>query len=419
MNTKKERLSNFELMRIISMFLIVMWHTTLHSETYTSAHGFLRFMLDIIMCLCVVHVNSLVMVTGYFQCNKRNGNFKKVWKVIGTSWFYKVAILILFSVLGIFTANSVRVFQELMPIDYNNYWFINNYIVLFLISPFLNRIINYCTQGELKKFIIILLITLSIIPTITNQLAIQNNGFGVIHFILIYFIGAYLRKYPIKLSYHFKNLNNKKYQTLLVTGFFGLALLNILLYNFGAVLDKYDIPMMKYIGSILSSNFLGYYAPIPITMTVIYFLFFETLTIKSKWINRAAQTTFGIYLIHDSAYTRNYIYKFLNVKDSVLSTSSIKGVIVLFGFASIIFVVSFIIDSIRILCLNVIHMILNRSNDDKKPPKFLLEEEKKEKEKEVKVEKKEPKIEIKKIKLTPKKEDKKSSEEHPDSLIDF
>ena len=72
MDTKKERLSNFELMRIISMFLIVMWHTTLHSETYTSAHGFLRFMLDIIMCLCVVHVNSLVMVTGYFQCNKRN-----------------------------------------------------------------------------------------------------------------------------------------------------------------------------------------------------------------------------------------------------------------------------------------------------------------------------------------------------------
>ena len=418
MNTKKERLSNFELMRIISMFLIVLFHTTLHSGLYNNgAHGLLKFLLDIIMCFCVVHVNSLVMLTGYFQCNKKNSNYKKIWKVVGTAWFYKVAILILFSMLGIFTAKSVRIFQELMPIDYNNYWFINNYIVLFLMSPYLNRIINYCTQGELKKFIIILLLTLSIIPAFTNQLTIQNDGFGVIQFILIYFIGAYLRKYPIKLSYHFRNLSNKKYQTILVIGFFGLALLNILLYNFGAVLDKYDIPMMKYAGSILSSNFLGYYAPIPIAMTIVYFLFFETLTIKSKWINRAAQTTFGIYLIHDSAYTRNYIYKYLNVKDAVLSLSSIKGVIVLFGFAILIFIVSFVIDTIRILCLNAIHMFFNRSNANEKAPIFILEDESKEKE--VKVEKKEPKIEIKKIKLTPKKEDKKSSEEHPDSLIDF
>lgn len=423
MEPKKERLSNFELLRLISMFLIVMWHTTLHSGVYGDSHGMLRFILDIVMCFCLVHVNSLVMLTGYFQCNKKNGNFKKVWKVLGTSWFYKVAILIFVTSLGIFTVNSVRVFQELMPIDYNNYWFINNYIVLFLMSPFLNRIINYCTQGELKKFVLILFITLSIIPTLTNQAVIQNDGYGLIHFILIYFIGAYIRKYPIRLSYHFKNLTNEKYQTLLVVSFFVLGFLNIMLYNFGTVLDKYNIPMMKYIGSVVGGNFLGYYAPIPILMTITYFLFFETLTIKNKWINRAAETTFGIYLIHDSYYMRNCMYKALNVKDAVLHMPTIKGVIVLVGFACIIYISAFTIDSIRILISNGIRWLINRSNDDNKPPKFLLEDPKEEPK-----EKPEPRIEIKKIKLTRPKENKETKDtketknnhdENPDSLIDF
>lgn len=418
MEPKKERLSNFELLRLFSMFLIVMWHTTLHSGVYGASHGMLKFILDIVMCFCIVHVNSLVMLTGYFQCNKKNGNYKKIWKVIGTSWFYKVAILILVTTLGLFTVKSVRIFQELMPLDYNNYWFINNYIVLFLISPYLNRIINYCTQGELKKFVIILLVTLSIIPTLTNQAVMQNDGFGIIHFILIYFIGAYIRKYPIRLSYHFKNLTNKRYQSLLVVSFFVLGFLNIMLYNFGTVLDKYNIPMMKYIGSIVGGNFLGYYAPIPILMTVVYFLFFETLTIKNKWINRAAATTFGIYLIHDSYYTRNCIYNILNVKDAVLGLSTIKGVIALIGFACIIYISAFIIDSIRILLGNAISWLMNRNNDDHKPPKFLLEDQHEEPK-----EKKESKIEIKKIKLTKNKDKEKDNDANhdgnPDSLIDF
>ena len=177
---------------------------------------------------------------------------------------------------------------------------------------------------------------------------------------------------------------------------------------------------MKHVGGLLISNFLSYSAPIPIIMCIFYFLFFETLTIKNKWINRAAQTTFGIYLIHDHSYTRNYIYKFLNIKDTVLNTSSLKGFIALIAFAVLIFTASFIIDATRILITNGIHWLMNRPKKPEQPPKFLLEEEKKEMAlKEEKVEKKEPKIEIKKIKLSPKKEDKKNNEEHPDSLIDF
>ena len=102
---------------------------------------------------------------------------------------------------------------------------------------------------------------------------------------------------------------------------------------------------------------------------------------------------------------------------------TIKGVIVLVGFACIIYISAFTIDSIRILISNGIKWLINRSNGDNKPPKFLLEDPKEEPK-----EKSEPRIEIKKIKLTrPKenketkdtKETKNNNDENPDSLIDF
>ena len=45
---KDERLSNFELMRIISMFMIVVWHVIMHSDLIGRSSGTLNFVLEFI-----------------------------------------------------------------------------------------------------------------------------------------------------------------------------------------------------------------------------------------------------------------------------------------------------------------------------------------------------------------------------------
>ena len=45
---KNERFSNFELMRIISMFMIVVWHVIMHSDLIGRASGTLNFVLEFI-----------------------------------------------------------------------------------------------------------------------------------------------------------------------------------------------------------------------------------------------------------------------------------------------------------------------------------------------------------------------------------
>lgn len=62
----KMRNSNFELMRIVSMFFIVIYHIIIHGKILENSHGTTHFLLYIILAICIVHVNSFILVTGYF-----------------------------------------------------------------------------------------------------------------------------------------------------------------------------------------------------------------------------------------------------------------------------------------------------------------------------------------------------------------
>ena len=70
---KRERLSNFELMRITSMFFIVVYHFIVDTGGKLISHtsGLANIILIFLSLIIIVHVNSFVMVTGYFQYDKK------------------------------------------------------------------------------------------------------------------------------------------------------------------------------------------------------------------------------------------------------------------------------------------------------------------------------------------------------------
>ena len=63
-----KRNSNFELMRIVSMFFVVLWHIILHGNVINNcANPTIKILLQIIMFCIIIHVNSFVLLSGYFQ----------------------------------------------------------------------------------------------------------------------------------------------------------------------------------------------------------------------------------------------------------------------------------------------------------------------------------------------------------------
>lgn len=84
---KVERNANFELLRIISMLFIVIYHMIIHGQVLNNCtNKNLYTILTIIEYITIIHVNSFVLLSGYYQSS---GKFKqsKLWMLINSSFF--------------------------------------------------------------------------------------------------------------------------------------------------------------------------------------------------------------------------------------------------------------------------------------------------------------------------------------------
>ena len=140
MQTKRQ--VNFELMRIVSMFFIVIGHMIVHGHILQNcSNPSIKLFFEFILFLVIVHVNSFILLTGYFQ-SKKSFKQSNLWKIINANWFYRIVIMIVLLLLGVITVDKVTFIKEILPININEYWFIKSYILLYCLSPFLNKAIN-------------------------------------------------------------------------------------------------------------------------------------------------------------------------------------------------------------------------------------------------------------------------------------
>ena len=273
----KIRQSNFELMKIISMLFILIWHFIYNTNLIINTDGFLHFVLLVIWFVAIIHVNSFIISLGYFQNNKRF-KLSRVIAFNNSAWFYKILFLIIFLILGV-SLSSVDIFKLISPITlYEQYWFLSVYIILYLLSPFLNIILNKITKKQFHLLLLTLFLLTSIIPTISGQLAYNNSqGHSVFSFVFLYYIGAYLSRYPIDKNYFFKVISNNTRRLIFIFIFFFIALFNTLLCHYGEELAGSTSTFLSWVGDVLVSNRLGFDNPLVVIQTICYFLFFASL----------------------------------------------------------------------------------------------------------------------------------------------
>lgn len=349
----KTRESNFELLRIISMLFIVLWHVIMFGNMiYNCQNEGLKICLNILQFIIVVHVNSFVLVSGYFQ-SKSKFKLNKFLSLVLQVIFYSIIIYLIAikigwvkdysggSILGKFTINSV-----------GNYWFINTYLIVYLFSDYINKFINSLTKKELERFLIIGFIIFSIVPVISCGKLFYNTGYNFYHFIYMYILGAYLRLFPLNKSYYFKNLSANKYRILLVCLFFICVYLNYSFVLFSSKLKGLNF-LLDYVANVFSYNSLNYSFPLIIVQSVVYFELFGTLHLKNRFVNYISKYVFGVYLIHENNIVRSNIYKVLGMNKYFYNY---KMILYMFLITLFIFVVCVFIDIFR----NKIFKVLSR-----------------------------------------------------------
>ncbi|MBO5530371.1 MAG: acyltransferase family protein [Bacilli bacterium] len=348
---QKERNSNFELMRIVSMFLIIVWHFIMHTHLISRTTGELNFVIRVIYLLIAVHVNSFVLVSGYFQYNK-DINSKKIFSLIGKTWFYKLMYALIFVFFGIVTMSKFDFFFFLQPLNITYsygefYWFINIYICLYLLIPYLNILIKNLSYNMHKKLIIILFILLSIIPRIALWSTMSNHGTTLITFIMLYLIGAFFGKYKLRDNYHFKYYSIKKYKFVINILFIITCFLSVIVLCSSDYLRMYSNTLIfDYFSRFFGENYIDFATPLIVIESVLYLLIFESINIKSKIINKIGTLTFGIYLVHENKFLFDTFYNWLPIGTSGLIFSK-KILILIIAYSLMIFMVSAVIEYIR------------------------------------------------------------------------
>ena len=352
MDKKTSKKSGLELMRILSMLFIIVYHIIEHSGIIVQAVGGSRFLLILIEAFFVVHVNSFILLTGYFQSQKK-ARLSKVISIINSTWFYK-----LFSLAGIVIlvkyfsfSNSIDMsfhqkITSILPLDRNVNWYINNYLLIYIFSPFLNILVEKLSKEKFKKLILVMFVIFSLIGTLLIGSVVPAYGYGrsILTFIFLYFVGAYLRKYPIEESRIFNTYTDKMKKYLFLAIYVVLALIimafrmtSIGIFDLGSAYGE--------IADVLNSLTISFLSPLVILEAVSYFLFFKNMTFNSKVINFIGGTTFGIYLLHENIYVRANLYNWLHMSKYANNGIVMVGMVLLLGL--MIFAACMIIEIIR------------------------------------------------------------------------
>ena len=292
---QKERNSSFELLRLISMLLIVMHHYSLHGGfDYMST---LSLRLYFIQCLNMggkLGVNLFILISGYFLC-KSNFKWQRIIKLELEVIFYSLVIGIIFLILFPEGKSFNNLLREIMPLLSGRYWFYNTYFVLILLSPFINKLIVALSKDEFKKLLLIFFVLWVLIPFVHGLKAIEMSNLG--WFIFLYLIAAYIR--------FFKEDFTKKTTTFYISlgiRTYILILLSVLVFDLLGLLDS---RFQKYFDYFLKMNSILVFA-----CSILLLIGFSKWNINYKRsINILASTTFGIYLIHDNKLVRPFLWK--------------------------------------------------------------------------------------------------------------
>lgn len=352
----KIRESNYELMRIVSMIFIIIYHSIsyggLLGHTFNTS---MQALLHLIRFIVVVHVDSFVLVSGYFQ-SKSKFKFSKLLKLVLQGLFYVLVLNFILYKFGYITdVSKFTLLIDILPSSLGQYWFIATYIILYLLSDYINKIIDRLSRIEFKNLLILLFVLLSIIPFVTGHKLFSNSGFTLYNFIFLYLFGSYLRKYPLKESYHFKRFTKTGYFSLMLFGFFAMAFASFSLYIIARNSTSWE--SVDWLMTRVNEVRLGYATPYVIIQSICYFEMFGLLKFKSKIVNYLSSCTFGIYLFHEHQYIRPILYVLVGVDKGMYDAGLYVFKDILIA-TVIIFIVGVIIESIRKLIFKLLSKTL-------------------------------------------------------------
>ena len=320
MNSRKERESGIELLKIFAILMVVISHVSL---TYVTRTGFnvagkamtFKNFIDLftatnntqnIFVLLFLHLGALAnniffICTAWFLVDRKKMKLDKVFKMMADVWMINVIFLILGFACHTHISHE-NIIQSLLPTMFANNWYITCYLIVYLIHPYLNRIIHSLQRSEFFVMCLVATIMYLVICTLNPTLYFTSQ---FITFIVIYFDVAYV-KYYMKHLADDVGYNRKVFWFslfLMILIILGTNYLGLKIHFF-----KYKVRLFD-----VNQNFLI------IVSAIALFNLFRLHHFVNRGINKLAGLSMLIYIIHDDLIFKTYY------RPTLLSRFMIKG----------------------------------------------------------------------------------------------
>lgn len=350
------RQANFELLRIVAMFMIIILHYLgkggiLVPFPFVAKENPAAVLGWLIEAFCIMSLNCYMLISGYFLV-------ESAWKpgrvipLLAQILFYSLLIPPALLLTGAESAAGLGVYDWLgfaLPIGTEHYWFATAYVVVYLFAPLLAAGIKKMEKRQLQILILFLLCFFSFEKTFFPvRFVTDRNGYDFGWFLCMFVIAGYIRLYGI--PWLEKQSHAAAGYVLSCLAVWQLALCCNTLGAGGQEAFAYYAEILYTYNHVLC-----------LTGAVSLFYVFKNIHITegrfAGAVIRFAPYTFGVYLLHEHILVRYEWMKWLgveNVKESFLFVPHMAGCILL------VYVIGTAIDVVRAWVFGKVAAVIKR-----------------------------------------------------------
>lgn len=339
----KERMANLELLRIVSMLLVIVLHFVGKSQSYLDlmkAHMEVwEYVAWAIESLSIVAVNVYMLLSGYLLA----GSTFKV-KRLAQLWlqilFYSVGIGLLMAAFGFVPNEGMSIYylaKLFLPVSTEHYWFMTAYVLMYLFLPVIMLGVKNLSKKQFQVVLGLLLFVFCVVKSVVPvSLAVDKQGYDCIWYLCVALLAAYIRLHGIPFFSGIKR-SLAVYLTASIGIFSGTMLLRYIWLHTGNDM----------VGGCFHYNFI-----LVLLAALGFFYLFLHLKIKqgvcSKVICKLAPYTLGVYLWHEHYAIR---YEWPEWIQNLLggATEGVMWFVALLVSVVVVFVIGILLDMLRSL----------------------------------------------------------------------
>ena len=271
----KTRNSNIELLRVISIFMIISMHVFGHYQNNLNQWNIACLSFN--NAICNMGVSIFMLISGYYGIKFRLEKLFNLWNI---TFFWSILLLFLDV-----DHSPKKLICSLFPIFTNKYWFFTSYIIIYCLSSYIENLIHNLTQQQFIHMLGVLLIFFVIAPSFLMIEILRDSGKGIINMLIIYLIGRYISIYGLP----------KK-----LTCLRGVTILFIMT----TIITVIDFIVTIKTGILFQRLARDNSILIIISSVTLFMLVIQRKPRNVAWINSLASFVFPIYIIHGSIMSR-------------------------------------------------------------------------------------------------------------------